>query len=156
MAQPDGGEIVGPIAEKTYGPGILNALRRFSRSIIGPKFEPMDLSGLNDQNDPPGLAFVPGGPTTQRGLMTYMKELQEKGLAGPLRKDRDYGARTSGDRSTTGSSANGAAIVDASRGIRLRKAGTIPLSDGASHPEAKSLLAEVDRQRLGAEEAEHP
>lgn len=147
MNQIAGGESLGPLAEKTYGPGFINSLRKMARAIIGPKYEPIDLSDLNDENDPPGLALTPGGPTTRRELLAHVKELQDSGVAGPLTRDRGYGFRPVVDRSTTRFAVKGAPIVDAARGLRDRQEGRIPLNSGVVHPEARKLIEEVGRQR---------
>ena len=147
MSQIAGGESLGPLAEKTYGPGFINSLRKMARAIIGPKYEPIDLSDLNDENDPPGLALTPGGPTTRRELLAHVKELQDSGVAGPLMRNRGYGFRPVIDRSSTGFSAEGAPIVDAARGLRDRQEGRTPLNSGVVSTEAKKLLEKVDGQR---------
>lgn len=146
MTQSEGGETVGPLAEVDYGPGFINGLRKLARFVIGPKIEPMDLSGLNDENDSPGLAIAPGAPTTVRELYSRIKELQDEGEIGPLMRHRGYGYMPEGSRSTVMFSGKGASIVDAARGLRARQEGKVPLWDGPHNPEAKRLLQEVDRQ----------
>lgn len=69
--------VQGPLQEKEIG-----TLRRLGRFLLGkgPVFEYMDLSGLNDENDPPGLAMSVGDPTNRRELYTRVKEMQDEGL----------------------------------------------------------------------------
>lgn len=89
-----------------------------------------------------GLAIQKGAPRTIEELYRRIEEL---GLE--TRPESTSGSHLIVDRSLpVPPVGSGAPIVDAARGLRARRRGERPLSNGVSHPEAVALLKQIYAQ----------
>jgi hypothetical protein len=62
-------------AEKAHGHNPMIRLRKLAVWMIEPEFETMDLSYLNDDNDPLGVPLSPGGPRNQREFWQDLRDI---------------------------------------------------------------------------------
>ena len=144
MERRSDGEPAGPIMEKQ------DLFSRMARTLLGHnRLTTIDLSDLNDQNDPPGLSVT--GETTLREHWERVKGLQDSGLLGPLVRSSRYSFIPYGEPGLhwvgMPLKSEGAPIVDAARGLRLRQEGVIPLGDGPVTRQGKALIEKSMRAR---------